>query len=54
MNYCFREVEPEIFATGELNRNDIYSTRIYGMSHYVPGTRVDEKTQSLTSRNVQL
>lgn len=25
MNYCFREVKPEIFATGELSRNDIYS-----------------------------
>lgn len=25
MDYCFREVEPEIFITGELNRNDIYS-----------------------------
>lgn len=25
MNHCFREVKPENFATGELNRNDVYS-----------------------------
>ena len=51
MNHCFRKVEPEIYATVEQNRNDIYSVSIYWMPHCVPDIRVDEKTQSLTSRN---
>ena len=29
MNHCFRKVEPEIYATVEQNRNDIYSVSIY-------------------------